>query len=268
MIGIIIISIIAISCLIVYSSSPKCEVIICDEENDLIPGVTLYVNGHKAKLNNDNTYTVAQGADCEIYDQNDLYERFTIGKNVDAYKHIIGNSKYQHEKKKALEEQVQAWASKYTTEVLNEITTHQTKMSHEEVVNLFSSWVMSYLSKFKYYVVGYDVPDDKVQNYAWMVKIKKFKYNWGIIFAILFQASNGEFYLKLSNTSFSVGDVEANEIKDFTKKTTRQAVYEDLRWSYSAWLQEMILKLKENNLDGYSQDTLNNLCKFFELNIK
>jgi hypothetical protein len=137
-------------------------------------------------------------------------------------------------------------------ETIIDYTTYQTKVTNRDIVQAFSDNVRTYWGRNSYYLCQYEIYQGRSeQNYAWRFRVIKNTYDWGIVFSLILNVSNGYFTLKLSNTSFVSGGADAKQIE------TGYGVYHDsysVKDEYSTFAKESRMTLKMNN-DDYGQES-------------
>jgi hypothetical protein len=143
-----------------------------------------------------------------------------------------------------------------TEETIMDYTTYQTRVTNKDIVEAFKYNVDTYWKKNSYYLCQYQIyQDSSDQNYAWRFRIIKNTYDWGIIFTLRFDVSNGYFLIKLSNIPFTSGGVDANQMTEDGKKigvyhSSQSSVFEE----YQSFVKESIMTLKMNN-DDYGRES-------------
>jgi hypothetical protein len=130
-------------------------------------------------------------------------------------------------------------------ETIIDYTTYQTKVTNQDIATAFSKNVNAYRKINRYYLCRYEIYQSRSdQNYAWRFRIIKNTYNWGTIFDLIFNVSNGYFVIKLSNTAFVSDGVDANQIE------SEFLFLDSIQREYNSFADQSIMTLKMNN-DNY-----------------
>jgi hypothetical protein len=145
-------------------------------------------------------------------------------------------------------------------ETIMDYTTYQTKVTKRDIAETFSRNVGTYWGRNSYYLCQYQIyQSSSDQNYAWRFRVIKSTYDWGIVFTLRFDVSNGYFLIKLSNTSFTSGGVDANQIESGYGVYYRS--HHSVTDEYRLFVNESIMTLKMNN-DNYGNESLGALNVF------
>jgi hypothetical protein len=147
-----------------------------------------------------------------------------------------------------------------TEETIIDYTTYQTRVTNRDIAEEFTKNMGTYWGRNSYYLCQYQVYQGKSdQNYSWRFRVIKNTYDWGTVYNLRFDVSNGYFIVKLSNTSFASGVVDASPIN------IGYGVWHFSHFSvmeeYDSFVRESIMTLKMNN-DDYGYESRNALSKF------
>jgi hypothetical protein len=148
-----------------------------------------------------------------------------------------------------------------TEETILDYTTYQTRVTNRNIAEAFSDNVRTYWDRNSYYLCQYQVYQDRSdQNYAWRFRLIKYTYDWGTIFSLIFDVSNGYFLIKLSNVPFISDGVDASQI--MVENGIKSGVYKTfVPREYRSFVQRSIMTLKMNN-DNYGDESLHALNVF------
>jgi hypothetical protein len=135
-------------------------------------------------------------------------------------------------------------------ETIIDYTTYQTRLTNRDIAEAFKNNVRTYWERNSYYLCQYQIYQGRSdQNYAWRFRVIKYTYDWGTVFSLIFEVSNGYFLIKLSNSSFTSDGVDANPIK------SGSGVYHSpVPEEYSSFVEDSIMTLKMNN-DNYGEES-------------
>jgi hypothetical protein len=141
-------------------------------------------------------------------------------------------------------------------ETITDYTTYQTRITNKDIVEAFKYNVNTYWKRNSYYLCQYQIyQGSSDQNYSWRLRVIKSTYDWGTVFSLRFDVSNGYFLIKLSNTPFTSNGVDANQMTEDGKEigvyhTSHSYVFKE----YQSFVQESIMTLKMNN-DDYGRES-------------
>jgi hypothetical protein len=132
--------------------------------------------------------------------------------------------------------------------------TYQTRLTNQDIAKAFSNNLINYLSNNSYYLCQYEIyQNSSQQNYAWRFRIIRNSYNWGTVYALRMDVSNGYFIVKLANTSFSSNEIDAKWIATFRSGSTgRYNIIMSIAREFTAFGDESIMVLRMHN-DDYGQ---------------
>lgn len=130
-------------------------------------------------------------------------------------------------------------------ETIIDYSTYQTRLANRDIAGTFKDHVETYWKVNNYYLCQYQVyRGKKNQNNSWRFRVIRNTYDWGTIFTLRFDISNGYFSLKLSNTPFNMEGVDAIKIETGYEIHNTQVPNE-----YTSFIQESITTLKMNSSD-------------------
>jgi hypothetical protein len=145
-------------------------------------------------------------------------------------------------------------------ETILDYTTYQTRVTNRDIAVAFSNNVGTYWSRNNFYLCQYQIYQGRSdQNYAWRFRVIKNTYDWGTVFSVRFDVSNGFFLIILSNTSFTSDGVDANQIESGygVYHSSHSSVIEE----YHSFVRESVMTLKMNN-DDYGNESRSALNVF------
>jgi hypothetical protein len=134
-------------------------------------------------------------------------------------------------------------------ETIKNYTTYQTRLTNQDIADVFTGNLLNYLSNHQYLLCQYEIYQDRSkQNYSWGFRIIKNTYNWGTVFNLRFAVSNGYFSVKVSNSDFTSGNISARRYTTFAPGTYgRVQACLPIMDEFVSFYEESVMTLKRYN---------------------